>query len=170
MSIKKIIKENLNKKICELIHRRLDKIYKFEEDIYPKFIKQSTDEFGDFLTTYEIKNKDDYWDLFGDMEDYVMELGFEDDEYMDCIEDFIDNKIPSEILEKIFNDKLIDEAEEESSGESDKGGSATGTEWNSGLNRGPANPIDYNTEWKGQRGWEGIKSYNVKRSKANPLT
>ena len=170
MSIKKIIRENLNEKICGLIHKRLEKIYKFEDDTHPKFIKKSTDEFGDFLTTYTIKSKDDYWDLFGDMEDYLMELGFEDEEYMDCIEYFIDSKFSPESLENIFNDKLIDEAEEESSGDTGKGTSATGTEWTSGLNRGPANPIDYGTEWKGQRGWEGIKSYNVKRSKANPLT
>ena len=90
------------------------------------------------------------------------------------------NKIVKKELIKLYefkysesfnNNEFLEEAEEsESGGESSDGEkSSTGKEWESGVTRGPANPITYDTEWVGQRGWEGIKAYNVKRGKSNPL-
>ena len=92
---------------------------------------------------------------------------------------FLKNEfLNSDIIEEndIDEDILLDEAEESGGGEStstSSGGGETstpGSEWSSGVSRGPANPIDSTSVWSGQRGWEGIKSFGTKRGVANKLS
>lgn len=174
--LKQIIREELEDKICKLIYKLLDKEYTFNMvgNKYGEFIKVKSDQYGSFDLPYPIRNKDEYWDLYYDMEDLVEhKFGLEGEEIMHCIEEYIDSKIGDSIWDE--SDEYLEEAEEESgekSGGESKGSetSSTGTEWQSNVTRGPANPINYDSEWKGQRGWEGIKTYNIKRGHANPLT
>lgn len=183
MNIKNIIREQLEDKICNLIHKTLDKYYKVlwekdkdKEEVYAEFNKIKSDIHGSYDLPYPVRNKDEYWDLYYDMEYLIEEMfGLESEEMMWCIEEYIDN-ITDEYLDFSDSDEeYLEEAEEESSGGDSGGGSgsggasSTGKEWESGVTRGPGNPIDYSSEWKGQRGWEGIKSYAKQRGKANPI-
>jgi len=182
--LKRIIREQLEDKVCDLVTKYL-KLVCYYENIngQPTFFLENSDEDGYFNMKYPINTKDDYWDFFYDVEDFIIEkFDFDSEEVTDCIENFIDDKIGDEMMGKI----MLDEAEGETGGDtggetattSDSGGSgsngdektsAKGKEWESGLTRGPANPITYDTEWTGQRGWEGIKSYSKQRGKANPI-
>ncbi len=186
--LKRIIREQLEDKVCDLVTKYLKLVCHYENiNGQPTFFLENSDEDGYFNMKYPINTKDDYWDFFYDVEDFIIEkFDFDSEEITDCIEIFIDNKIGDEMMGKI----MLDEAEAEAGGDTggstggetastgDSGGSgsngdektsAKGKEWESGLTRGPSNPITYDTEWAGQRGWEGIKSYSKQRGKANPV-
>lgn len=168
-SLNKILKENLNKKLFDFIRKKLDNVYHYKDGSNPKFIKKPN-ESTDYPLIYFIMNKDEYWDLILDMEEYIADrYGIDGDYVVEYISDYVDTKLPNEVLDKLFGDEdIIDEAEGSESGGS-KDTSSTTTQWQSGITRGSANPITNDSQWTGQRGWEGIKAYNVKRGKANPL-
>lgn len=176
MSIKNIIREELENKICSLIKKTLDKYYthKVIDKRYVEFYRTKGDSYGLFDLPYPVRNKNEYWDLYYSMEYLIEEMfGLESEEMMWCIEEYIDNITDGYLDFSDSDEEFLEEAEEESSGgESEsKGGktSSSGKEWESGVTRGPANPITYDSQWAGQRGWEGIKSYTKQRGKANPL-
>ena len=180
MTIKNIIREQLEDKICSLIKKTLDKYYTYKviEKRYVEFNKVKTDEHGSYSLPYPVRNKYEYWDLYYDMEYLIEEMfGMEGEEIMWCIEEYIDNITDGYLDFSDSDEEYLEEAEEESSGGDSGGGSeskgggtsSSGKEWESGVTRGPANPITYDSQWTGQRGWEGIKSYAKQRGKANPL-
>ena len=169
VNLKHIIREQLEDKICKLVQKTLDKKYTLDGSI---FIKTSSDEYGSYDLPYPVKNKDEYWDLYYSMEDLIESmLGMDGEDIGECIEDYIDSKITYDIWDN--EEEFLDEAEEAESGgeKSSSGGESksSGKEWESGLTRGPSNPITYDSQWTGQRGWEGIKSLTTKRGKANPI-
>jgi len=183
-TLKNIIREQLEDRICKLIYKLLNSNYVFTNKRHVEFIKIKSDKSGSYDLPYPIRNKTEYLDLYYSMEDlvkYKFDIKGEDARY--CIKNYIDEKINEKHIILFSDDEeYLEEAEEggESGGESSGGesaggggskggGSSTGKEWESGLTRGPANPITYDSEWSGQRGWEGIKSLTTKRGKANPI-
>lgn len=169
VNLKHIIREQLQDKICGLIKKTLDRYYshKVIDKRYVEFNKVKSDEYGSYDLPYPVRNKDEYWDLYYDMEYIIDEmLGIDGDEIMWCIEEYIDNITDGYLDFSDSDEEYLEEAEEEST---DKESKSSGKEWESGLTRGPGNPITYDSQWTGQRGWEGIKSYTKQRGKANPL-
>lgn len=164
MSVRKIIKENLNEKLCQVIQKKLDRLFEFKNGINPKFTETIRIKDTPHTYTITVTNKMKYDLLITYMCGRIKEtLDFMRDESYECVKNYVDNKL-NETTE------YIEESEEGESGDKESSGTSnTGSEWESGVTRGPGNPITYNTEWKGQRGWEGIKSYTKQRGKANPL-
>jgi hypothetical protein len=196
-SLKKLIRENLNDKLCQIIRGQLDRIYHYQgEGRTPRFHREGiANEDGhnySYPVVYIIATKTYYYAVINDMIKQIENvIGVNKEESYECIKNYVDEKvnethimifsdgediIDSDDYDAEYDDEYLEEAEEESSGGESSGGgesksstSATGKEWESGITRGPANPITYDSEWAGQRGWEGIKSFNVTRGKSNPL-
>lgn len=175
--IKKILRENFYENLCNQSKKMIDSIYEFEDNRYPTFYKKMTDEGGNYSLVIELRKKDDYWDLYDDMVDTIINMyGVEEDEISECVEDHLDGILENVDISYLFgdNEEMLDEAEEGGGESSSSGGgesqSSGGSQWESGVSRGPANPIAQDSVWAGQRGWEGIKSYGTKRGVANKLS